>query len=187
MRRTSSSSHVINYTIISIASLCALGVVMFCWTMYLPYHKMREENYSKELRVLQEICASGLIPGDFQINSVTYGGKATNCSQAFVFTQIPIVFGALSDMWDDSIIKFVIYGGNWKIQCIFATCAIFAIYHLTKALVTLIISSQMIEQFNPGRQVAKLIQGPSNNSQHLIIPKKSLFDNPSIPAGIIQN
>lgn len=167
------SARTITYLIVVLAGLAALGSVMFCWSMYYPYHKMREENYRKELKVLQDLCASGLIPGEYQINSVTYGGKATNCSQAFVFTQIPIVFGALSDMWDDSLVKFIINGGNWKIQVLFAICTLFIAYRVSQAVITLLVSGQFIEQLNPGQQFAKLIHNPASpNSKQLIVAKQ---------------
>lgn len=156
MRQTS----LVTSIVVGILALFATCSVIFCWTIYYPYHKMREENYRKELRVLQDLCESGLIPPDFQINSVTFGGKATNCSQAIVYTQIPIIFGAISDMWDDSLIKFVINGGNWKIQVLAAFVVLFAGYHLTRTLMVLLCSSQIIDrlpQASPGRAISTLL------------------------------
>lgn len=138
--------------IVGFAALCLTLTVFFSWSVFYPYYKMREENYRKEMRVLQDLCDSGVVPPDFQINSVTFGGKATNCSQAIVFTQIPIVFGAVMDLWDDSLVKFVIYGGNWKIQCLFAVVFLFLGYHISRTLVTLLCSNQIIDQLsNPAR------------------------------------
>lgn len=170
-----------NAFIMGVALFSALCVTVFFWSMYYPYHKTREENYRKELKVLQDLCASGLIPGEYQINSVTYGGKATNCSQAFVFTQIPIVFGALSDMWDDSLPRFILYGGNWQIQLIISICVIIFGVQVTRMFTTWLVSAQLIDQLNPGKKIAKMIHGPTPNasstSSALIIPRKPLSVN----------
>lgn len=173
------TSKSLTYILVGSVSLILTCMTFFFGVMYYPYYITREENFRKETKVL-ELCMSGRIQSEYQLNLVTYDGKSSNCSQAYVFTQTPIAFGALSDMWDDSLIRFVIYGGNWQIQVVFALIGLYTAYFVTKTVVTLFISANMLEKLNPGKQVTGLFTSISQpDTQKLIVSKQITSQNNS--------
>jgi hypothetical protein len=130
----------ISGVVAALALLCCTLLYIGVKICYTPYELARLENYRKENYIKEQLCDNNVISNEFQLNAVTYDGRTSNCSQANIFTSTSIFIGTLLDMWEDSLPRYVIYGGNWKIQALFMASFIIMTVILSKKVAEMAVS-----------------------------------------------
>ncbi len=139
--------------------------IVFGLAVFTPYYHSRSEQHRNHLQVLRTICNGKNIPDKFQVNEVTYEGTLSNCTRATVFIATPVFLGAINDFWQDSIFYTLLHATDWKVQAVYAFCAVLVAYFGTK----FIFSSWVINKASNG---SLRIPGQTNDRQMMIVEKQ---------------
>jgi hypothetical protein len=132
-----------------------LGSLTFYYVFYLPYSRIREENWQKHAHMKATMCDSPFIPKDVHIDKMTHKGVESNCLEASVFLSTSIFWGTLSDMWGDSLIRFIIYGGNWQLQLLFGGMTFVAFIMIFQSLLRFIGSISIVAALTPSSTIVQ--------------------------------
>lgn len=147
---------------------------------YIPYYNERLNQYNKHEFVLKEECWEGKFHPKVQHNKMTYDGLSTNCTEATVFTSVPVWLGAFNNMWEGSVFYTLLHATNWQLQVAYVifglVISVVAIWEVSKHIkwrsVAKVLAVQPKQEFTDpanGRKriLMKRRTSEATNSNHL--------------------
>lgn len=147
---------------------------------YVPYYNERFVQYQKHEFVLREECWEGKFHPKVQHNKMTYDGLSTNCTEASVFTAVPVWLGAINNMWEGSVFYTLIHATNWQLQVAYAifglVISVVGILELSKFVKWNNISKVLTSNNNGGRSE---YVDPTNGVKRIIMPMNLVKQNPT--------
>lgn len=140
-----------NLVAVFLSVLLTIGFV--AW--YVPYYNERLTQHEKHEFVLNAECWEGKFHPKVQHNKMTYDGLATNCSEASVFTSVPVWMGAINNMWEGSVFYTLLHATNWQLQ------VAYVIFGLVISVVFILELSKYIKW----RSITKVLTTGNNNGK----------------------
>lgn len=140
-----------NLIVVFLSTILTIGFI--AW--YMPYYNERLIQHEKHDFVLNAECWEGKFHPKVQHNKMTYDGLATNCSEAAVFTSVPVWLGAINNMWEGSVFYTLLHATNWQLQVTYVT------FGLVISVVTILELSKYIKW----RSITRVLTSNNNNGK----------------------
>lgn len=183
----------INFTKISNMTLSIFIVLIttLCVSIFAPYYKQRIVKYNKHTEVLQ----SGLCNGNIEkivekhnkqqaeifkkigLEELSYEGITTNCTRAQIYCSIPVILGAIDDMWLDSTLRALLVAEDWRLKALYGFTFIVGVVVLCYTGMNSFMQLKFLNALfprnttNTGEINIKSRSNPNTNERFIAIPK----------------